>query len=149
MILCLEEHRWAINESGEFRELQFYLQYHCRDLYGQGLGTYWKDLIVYWFTPECSRHWRRVLSIATGTLKCIPPSHHHSLTQLLSGLDFWNQAVEVLHNLSSFILQHAATPCNVPSILTPPQNSPATAVLDVGKAFESRCKAWSLIRPYI
>jgi len=50
------------------------------------------------------------LCTATGTSKCTPPPHLHSLTQSLSERDFWIQEVEVLTNSTSCI----STTCRHP-----------------------------------
>ena len=42
--LCLEKHTWEITESGELSEFHCYLQYHCLNLCGYGLGIYLDNL---------------------------------------------------------------------------------------------------------
>jgi len=103
-ILCSEEHTWEITESGEFRELECYFQYHCWEISGWGLGTYSNDLIFYCH----SWMWQTLTEGSTRPSEHRNvPTHPHLLTQLLSELNL--TIVEVLQNLSTFILQSAVT----------------------------------------
>ena len=101
MNLCSEKHMWEITESGEFCEIHCYLN---NIIVGIGADRVWAHIYTILYSADSLLNVADVdggLCTATGTSKCTPPPHPHSLTRLRSDLNFWIQKVKVLENSTS------------------------------------------------
>jgi hypothetical protein len=136
MILWAEEHTWEITESGEFVN-----SIVTSDIIaGIGADRVWsRTRTILWSMETLLNAADDDGGLCTAP-KCTPPPHLHSLTQLLSELDFWIQEVEVLTNSTSCI----STTCRHPldhhvftyHILFPSLPIPATQPLQVTRSLD-------------